>query len=320
MRTILLALILNCFPVNAAMTDSLAVMFWNLENFFDTEDEGKNHGEKEFSATGTRRWTKGRFFDKCNAIAKSILWTGGTYGRMPDAIGLAEVENSKVLYTLLGTTALKKHGYKVIHYDSDDPRGIDVAMLYNGKTFEKVSSKAYKVLGNDGKPIKTRDILLVCLKDRRNGKSWHYIVNHHPSKFSGSKASSHSRDCAMNTLVSICDSLMATGEENIVAMGDFNDTPESRTFDLMGSDMKNLALPFAEKGEGTIRYQGKWDMIDMFIVSEKVGMHSEMGIVRIPFLIQRDNAHTGEKPLRTYSGPRYIGGVSDHFPVIIMSK
>lgn len=320
MKRLAAVAILSALTISSHALDSLAVMFWNMENFFDTVDEGKNLGEKEFSATGTRHWTKSRFFRKCDVIAKSVMWTAGHYGRLPDAIGVAEVENARVLHTLLKATVLKKHDYRVVHHDSDDPRGMDVAMLYNGKVFEFISSKAHKVIGTDGKPIKTRDILHVCLKDRRNGRQWHYIVNHHPSKFSGSKASDSSRACAMSTLKSICDSLTALTEEYIVAMGDFNDTPENKSFDILGSNMANLARPLAKKGAGTIRYQGKWNLIDMFIVSEKASEYSRMEIVRLPFLTQKDSAHAGEKPLRTFSGPRYIGGASDHYPIILVSK
>lgn len=315
---LLLTLLLIAAPFKAETADSLAVMFWNLENFFDTADEGKNKGEKEFSSTGARHWNKRRFFDKCDAIAKSVLWIQDSYGRLPDVIGVAEVENAKVLHTLLSATALKKQDYKVIHHDSDDPRGIDVALLYRESTFEKTSSKAYRVIGNDGTPIRTRDILYVCLKGRKDGRNRHYIVNHHPSKFSGGKSSATARECAMKTLESICDSLHALGETSITAMGDFNDTPDNEVFRTLDSNMYNLAVPLHSKGLGTIRYQGKWDLIDMFIVSEEIAMSSKMEIIRIPFLMQTDRAHPGEKPLRTYSGPRYIGGVSDHCPIILL--
>lgn len=317
MKTLLLTLLLAFFPDREASRDMPAVMFWNLENFFDTVDEGKNKGEKDFSATGTRHWTKRRFFDKCDVIAKSVLWIQDHYGRLPDIIGAAEVENARVLNTLSGATALKKHDYRIIHYDSHDPRGIDVALLYRSSVFEEAASKPYSVKGKDGSAIHTRDILYVCLKERENGRKWHYIVNHHPSKFSGSKASAYSRECAMKTLKSICDSLHALGETHIVAMGDFNDTPDNEAFRILDSTMVNLAVPLAKKGYGTIRYQGRWDLIDMFIVSGQVAESSRMEIVRIPFLMQNDRAHPGEKPFRTYSGPRYIGGASDHCPIIL---
>lgn len=318
MKNLLLTLVFAACTIQAKAGDSLAVMFWNLENFFDTVDEGKNKGEKDFSATGTRYWTKNRFFSKCNAIAKSVLWIQDRYGRLPDVIGVAEIENAKVLNTLLNATALKKKDYKTVHYDSDDPRGIDVALLYRASKFEKTASKAYKVIGKDGIPIRTRDILYVCLKERQDGRNRHYIVNHHPSKFSGSKASATARECAMKTLKSICDSLHALGETHIVAMGDFNDTPDNEAFRILDSTMVNLAVPLAKKGYGTIRYQGRWDLIDMFIVSGQVAESSRMEIVRIPFLMQDDRAHPGEKPFRTYSGPRYIGGISDHCPIILL--
>ena len=103
-------------------------------------------------------------------------------------------------------------------------------------------------------------------------------------------------------------------------MGDFNDTPDNEAFSIMSS-MDNLALPLYARGEGTIRYSGKWEMIDMFFVPKEAAVPSEsraMEVLHVPFLTVRDNTHSGEKPLRTYSGPRYLGGVSDHCPILLV--
>ena len=99
-------------------------------------------------------------------------------------------------------------------------------------------------------------------------------------------------------------------------MGDFNDVPEST--EEYSRAMVNLAIPLARKGEGTIKYSGRWELIDMFFVSPSLaGAGAEMKIISIPFLTVKDNAHSGEKPFRTYSGPRYSGGVSDHCPIVL---
>ena len=121
--------------------DSLLLMFWNLENFFDYRDQGTGSSDAEFSSSGQRKWTKSRFYTKCNAIAKTFLWIGDEYGRMPDMAGFAEVENRSVLNALLYSTALRKYDYGIVHYDSPDTRGIDVALIYRKGVFRKVRSR-----------------------------------------------------------------------------------------------------------------------------------------------------------------------------------
>ena len=102
-------------------------------------------------------------------------------------------------------------------------------------------------------------------------------------------------------------------------MGDFNDTPESTK--EYSKIMVNLAFPLAKRGEGTIKYSGKWELIDMFFISPRVASRNPgaaMKVVKVPFLTVNDNAHSGEKPLRTYTGPGYAGGVSDHYPITLV--
>ncbi len=292
--------------------EGMMVMFWNLENFFDWVDEGKNDGESEFSSYGSRRWTRGRFYSKCDAIAKSVLWVGDEYGRMPDVIGVAEVENKGVLTKMLSATSLRKYGYSVIHYDSGDRRGIDVALLYRRSSVEPVSSSVRTPV-YEGKKMETRDILHARMR-LADGSEVDFIVNHHPSKFGGEEESRGRREAAMETLKEMCDSL---GKGNIVVMGDFNDTPDAETFSVMDGILVNKGMVLHENGEGTIRYEGKWDLIDMFMIGEPLAGRTEMDICRIPFLMTWEKKHPGEKPLRTYSGPRYIGGVSDHCPIVL---
>ena len=114
--------------VRAQDRDSLLVMFWNMENFFDWTDQGTGESDKEFSSFGERHWTKSKFYAKCDAIAKSLMWIADRYGRMPDVIGLAEVENRGVLDKLLNYTLLRKYDYSIVHRESGDRRGIDVAL------------------------------------------------------------------------------------------------------------------------------------------------------------------------------------------------
>lgn len=312
---IMLSILMKINGYTESNNKEMLLMFWNVENFFDYVDGGTGESDKEFSSFGGRRWSKRKFYAKCDAIAKSIFWAGEECGRMPDAIGFAEVENKGVLYKLLNSTLLRKYDYRIVHFDSGDRRGIDVALLYRESVFEKVSV-SLKVPEENGRKITTRDILQVCLKSGM-GQNINLIVNHHPSKFGGAGASAARRDAAMLALRQMCDSLVAVGEPHIVAMGDFNDNPDGNQFNMLDGILANMSESLYAQGLGTIRYEGRWDLIDMFLVSPDLAASSRMDILQIPFLMTYEKKYPGFKPLRTYSGPRYIGGVSDHCPIIL---
>ena len=300
--------------------DSLLVMFWNMENFFDYRDGGEGDSDREFSSMGSRHWTKSRFQAKCNAVSKSIYYLSDIYGKIPDMIGLAEIENSNVLYRLLEDTSLRKTDYASIHYDGRDRRGIDVAILYRKSVMTPLSIDR-KIPIYDGDTLDTRDILHVrmALNGLENPRCLDMIVNHHPSKYGGEKASEGRRAAAMSCLKELVDSLSSTDKvsDGIIAMGDFNDTPDSYSFSIINNTLDNKASDLYGKGRGTIRFEGRWELIDMFLTSPGLTGRTEMEIVEIPFLMVRDTKHSGYKPFRTYSGPRYIGGVSDHCPIIL---
>ena len=280
--TTLLALIL-VLPL-AAQNDSLVIMFWNVENFFDWTDSGTGDSDREFSAEGSRHWTKGRFYAKCSGVAKEILRVADSYGRLPDAIGLAEVENSFVVKQILRSTALRKIDYKFAHFESPDHRGIDCALIYRESTLGRCRALAKHIYDSTGALMTTRDILVAEFD------SLSVLVNHHPSKVGGK---SDRREAAMARMTQVRDSLGG----RTLCIGDFND-------DVWG-------VP----SEGTIKYNGAWEKIDGCFargfseVSEKVFSD--------PVLMTPDKGFGGLKPLRTYSGPRYLGGISDHLPVVV---
>ena len=283
------------------------VMFWNLENFFDYRNDSTSVSDTEFSSFGERRWTRKRFGAKCNAVAKTILWAGGKMGGLPDVVGFAEVENVFVLRRLLQTTALRKTDYAIVHYDSPDPRGIDVAILYRRSRLRLLDSRPCHLFNADSSVMATRDILLAHFIGP--GGDLAVLVNHHPSKYGGA-ASEPRRVKAVERLAFLADSLHNIGVDRIVAIGDFNDTPDAPAYSTL--PLVNLSLPLHQKGLGTIKYDGKWELIDLVFVSDSL-RHSTMSILQVPFLLTPDGS--GQKPLRTYSGPRYLGGVSDHCPV-----
>ena len=299
--------------------DSLSVMCWNVENFFDWRNDSTTVSDAEFSSRGERHWTWKRFQAKANAFAKALFWVEGETGRLPDIVGLEEVENAFVLRQVLRKTALRKTNYEYVHYDSPDRRGIDVALLYRSSALELIDSKPCHLYEADT-VMATRDILLCVFRRKVAAASppFAILVNHHPSKYGGASESEPRRRIAVDRLRFLADSLAAEGIDRIIAGGDFNDTPDNPVFLRLEPALKPLHTALSRRGEGTIKYDGKWDLIDHFYASPALReFMPTMRILRIPFLLTRDNAHSGEKPLRTYTGPRPTGGVSDHFPILL---
>ena len=320
MRTIVIILAL-LFP-----RDTLSVMFWNVENFFDWRNDSTTVSDLEFSPAGERHWTWKRFQAKANAFAKALFWVEGETGQLPDIVGLEEVENAFVLRQVLQRTALRKTDYKYVHYDSPDRRGIDVALLYRSSVLELLDSKPCHLYAADT-VMATRDILLSVF--RRNvsvipgltgnlsdRSAFAVLVNHHPSKYGGAAESEPRRRIAVERLRFLADSLASIGIDRIIAGGDFNDTPDNPVFRLLEPALVPLHMDLYRRRLGTIKYDGKWDLIDHIYISPG-WREPSMRILRIPFLLTRDNVHSGEKPLRTYTGPRHTGGVSDHLPVLL---
>ena len=271
----------------AAGTDSLDVVFWNLENFFDWHADGVSQSESDFSSSGVRRWTKKRFYTKCTGIAKVLLMIADRQGRLPDAVGFAEVENAFVLRQLVNSTALRKLDYKVVHFESPDHRGIDCGLIYRKSSLHLTDAAPKHIYDSVGAVVPTRDILLVRFD------SLAVLVNHHPSKVGGGDSR---RALAMTRMDFLCDSLLASGCSAVVSIGDFNE-------DKWHSDVP-----------GTIKYNGAWEKIDGCFVRGNVGVQEIVFQERL--LLEEDRNWGGMKPRRTYSGLRWNAGLSDHLPVI----
>lgn len=304
----------------------LLVMFWNVENYFDTYDNPSTTDE-EFTPTGDNRWGRARFEKKRDDIAKTILLAADQYGDLPALIGLAEVENAFVLQELLEKTPLARTQYKYIHKDSPDSRGIDVALLYREELFTPVETKYI------GFSFPTRDVLYT--KGVVKGlDTLHIMVNHWPSKRGNEESSGRKREYVSLKVSHVVDSiLLRNPAANIVLMGDFNDTPASSPLKNLGQ-LTNLAK-WADGAEGSYKYRESWSMIDQFLVSENlikkdshlkgnekgfrpqwIYTHRNMEIFAPEALFAEDATYMGVKPKRTYSGPRYLGGISDHLPVV----
>jgi hypothetical protein len=258
--------------------DSLLVVFWNVENFFDYHSPNK-----------PQFWTSGRFQAKCDAVAKTLLRIADRYGRLPDAVGFAEVENGFVLRRLVSDTALRKLDYRIVHFDSPDHRGIDCALLCRRTTLPLRRSAPKHVPDSVWGVMDTRDILLAEFD------SLAILVNHHPSQIGGKDGR---RQLARARLQEITDSLHAAGTQRTLAVGDFNQ-------DLWGNSSR-----------GTIKYNGLWEKIDGAFAEGFSAVREE--VFDDPLLLEPDASFGGLKPRRTFVGPRYRGGVSDHLPVVIV--
>jgi len=312
----------------------LRIVFYNLENFFDTIDDSLVKDE-EYTPGGARRWSAWRFRQKELHLYKTLVALGGW--EPPGIIGMCEVENRGVIERLLRETPLRRYGYHVIHYESPDERGIDVAMLYRPGKFIPLSQEAIPILAPSGEPEGTRDILRVT-GTLFGGDTVHLFVNHWPSRYGGSLASALRRAAVAAVLRRHVDSLLLSNPKAyIVIMGDFNDDPSDESItsflgartDTAGFQAHDLvclmSLMNHVPNAGTIKFRETWSTFDQFIVSgslllknENPGLHCrQAAIFAAPFLLEDDQTYLGTRPYRTFSGPRYLGGFSDHLPVYL---
>ena len=299
------------------------VVFWNVENYYSPFTDSLRH-DPAFTPQGVNHWTWPRFTAKRDAIAKTLISINSD--ELPVLIGLCEVENRFVLEQLVRQTPLAPTGYRVLHHDGPDERGIDVALLYRPDRFRILLFRFLQVRLPDTTQH-TREILYAKgVLDRLD--TMHLFVNHWPSKRGGAKASLSRRMAAAMRLRASTDSILVRHPAaNILIMGDFNDTPLSKAMQALSSGLPlhNLSIHLARQKQGSIRYRGRWELIDQIIVSENLfsaespiftsALHFR--IYTAPFLIIREDKFLGAKPFRTYLGPRYQGGISDHLPVIL---
>lgn len=307
-----------------ASGDTLTVMFYNVENYFDVQDDSCKNDD-DFLPQGAYRWTYTRFKKKTTNIARVIL--SANRWNPPGLIGLCEVENAFVLSQLLHGGGLANVGYDFIHFDSPDPRGIDVALLYNRYLFKILEKKAVS-LSNPGLRLVTRDALYAKVV-YAGTDTLHVVVNHWPSKRGGEKASEPRRFHAAATIRALCDSIRNHQKDaRLILMGDFNDEAVSPSIhQVLGAKPPGdkqamlVNLSWLNDRLGSHKFQGSWNSIDHIIISRSLWHDAQppvFSVVDLPFLLEEDLVHSGSKPFRTYAGPRYLGGYSDHLPVIAL--
>ena len=315
---------------------SAVVGFYNLENLYDTILHPTND-DAAFTPNGSKSYTWDVFTDKINKLATVISQIGTDVNPDgPAILGVSEIENLSVLETLVNHPLLKERGYKIVHYDSKDFRGVDVAMLYNPKYFKVESSKPLFVQMPDGSKtsVFTRDILWVT--GSLQGERVDVFVNHWPSRSGGEKRSMPARMAAAATARKTIDNIFKNNKDaKVIVMGDLNDDPinESLTKGLKSVDavqsikpdeLYNPWMSLYKKGIGTLAYQDAWSLFDQILISPGFIDKKQDGffyyknqIFRQEYMVENIGRYKGY-PMRTYSGDVYRGGYSDHFPVYIV--
>lgn len=320
----------TAFAFRAALKKEppVTVVFYNVENLFDTIDSPDTLDE-DFTPQGKNQWTGERYVKKLNDLAKVL--SACTAPELPTVIGLCEVENRTVVEELMRTGDLKKGKYKVIHRESPDARGIDVAFAYRTSSMLELHHETISYSFDFEPETTTRDILYI--KMLANGDTLHFFVNHWPSRRGGQEESEAKRLVPANIIRHKSDSLMNVDKDaRIIIMGDFNDYPDNRTMTEVlrsvpdsDSGLTNLTYNLHKGGKGSYNYKGEWGMLDQFIVSDRLltvdsGLtvtDSSATIFSPEWLFYTDEKTGGQSPSKTYGGPNYYGGYSDHFPIVL---
>lgn len=309
--------------------DMQTVAFYNIENLFDLRDS-RFTNDGDFLPESVKRWTPKRYKNKLRKIGFAISNIGRIEtGKHPAIVGLAEVENAKVLEDLLDSKHLDDLDYDYVHFDSLDERGIDVAILYDTNVFKPLHTETFSVTltDDDGSPDYTRDILLVG--GILDGEKVHVIVNHWSSRREGQKETEFKRLAASEKVSEIIESITSEDDDaKIIILGDFNDTPQNESLKRLVED-HNLYNPFETLRSftrGTVKHRRQWFVFDQVLISTNFFKSSnaqfeffKANIFDADFLKQFNGPFKGA-PFRTYVGKKYKGGYSDHFPVYTILK
>jgi len=316
------------------------VLFWNVENLFDTvHDEG--FSDEEFLPQGERRWTSHRYWQKATEVAKVIVASpspalpvgardgksegmknekfekDGRYRgeeRVPDLVGLCEVENDSVMVLLTRRSVLRELHYDYVMTHSEDARGIDVALLYQPARFRLLESRSLRVASREHGLRPTRDILYAkgLVRSGAGVDTLHVMVVHLPSRAGGSEGD-RNRELAAARLWGAVDSVLHTSAApKVVVMGDFNAALGDRVF--RGAPLRTTD---DARAQGTYCFRGYWQWLDHVLVSESVVTRQAARPVELPWLLEENKTYGGKMPRRTFRGPTYHGGISDHLPVAL---
>jgi len=320
----------NLFAQLSEPGDTVFVANWNVENLFDTMDDPKTN-DSEFLPTSEKEWTEERLETKLDHLTHVINYMN--HGCGPDLIALEEVENINVVKRLIYKLD-RSRDYVVAHRDSPDERGIEACIVFDRNVFD--IDRIVPIHVDIPTGYKTRDILHVIVIHKKSKTKFHFFANHWPSRIGGDEKTEPNRIAAAKVLRTVVDSLMKFDKDKqIVILGDFNDEPDNKSIDsvLNAKDFKcgqkkikkstllNLSYKKASGGEGSYLYDGNWNMLDQIIISPKLMDGKKVDykcgsfeIINPEFMLIKSGKKTGG-PSSTYSGKKYFGGYSDHFPV-----
>ena len=315
------------------------VVFYNFENLFDTiNDPGVS--DEEFTPEGPKKWNTVKYEKKLANLDRVLFDIASEDRDFPIVIGVSEIENRSVMEDVIAQPKLAHGNYRIVHFDSPDARGVDVAFFYPPDVFKLEGSKAHRFVMPGMPDFKTRDF--VTMWGTIEGEPFFFVVNHWPSRLGGKEASSPKREEAARQVKHIIDSVMAANPATkAVVMGDLNDDATDRSVveglcakgkikDVKPGEMFNPFIALLKAGYGTLAYRDEWNLFDNIVVSENLATGSTGqlkilpvkeskfygGIFRRPYMLQKDGQYKGY-PLRTFVGNDFQGGFSDHFPVYI---
>lgn len=305
------------------------IAFYNCENLFDVYDD-KRTNDNDFTPKSDKKWTYQRYENKLRKLSFAISNIGRKEtGKHPALVGLAEVENAKVVIDLINHTNLKDCNYNYVHYNSLDERGIDVALIYDKNAFKVIHSETFLIdlVNAHGHLDFTRDILFVS--GLLDGEKIHIIINHWSSRREGEKETEHKRMASSNKVSEIIQLLRTEdADAKIVVMGDFNDEPFSKSIITLveNNQLHNPMGTIRSFSRGSTMHDRKWNLFDQIILSTNFFKSTEnkfeffkADIFDDAFLKTFRGRYKGS-PFRTYAGRKYTGGYSDHFPVYAIFK
>lgn len=293
---------------------------YNVENLFDTHhDVQKEDGE--YLPEGDRRWTVRRYWEKLDNVARTIASLGND--RWPALVGLCEVENDSVLYDLTHRSLLRTAGYDYVVTDGTDPRGIDVALLWQPSFFQMVGAEELTVPVQNIRPgAHARPILHACGL-LPNGDTLDVLVTHFPSRRGGESVSEPLRVCAAEVARTAADSLRGVREQlRLLMMGDMNEGLSAPAVRRLSPLLSPLTPSLPSSVGGSYRYRGRWEQLDQLWVSSSLlggGTVAARGatVYGDSRLLEPEPLYGGVRPRSTYRGRRYRGGTSDHLPVYV---
>lgn len=298
------------------LSSLLTFMELNCENLFDTRHDSLKN-DLEFLPDGSYKWTPYRYWAKLNHLGQEIVAQSDP---VPDFVAMCEVENDSVMFDLTKRSLLRNAGYEYVMTSSPDERGIDVALLYQPASFALLHSHSIRIKPlPDTRP--TRDILyasgLVI-----TGDTLHIFVVHAPSRRGGEQVSRPYRLLVASQLAEAVDSVYAISRDaKIIIAGDFNDYADSPVLQyLYEHHLINMSADAqgSHGAKATYRWHGEWRSLDQILCSPSLAARKQSSVIGdLPFLLEDDEKYGGKKPYRTYLGPRYLGGYSDHLPLVV---